>query len=78
MTDALIRAARSARWLGAEVVITGIRPSVAQALAELGADPGGIATRATLERGVTYARSMRQGARVAAQDPDGRARTGAR
>ncbi|WP_437767252.1 STAS domain-containing protein [Sorangium sp. So ce281] len=78
VTDALIRAARSARFLGAEVVLTGIRPSVAQALVELGADLGGIVTRATLERGVTYALSMRPGARVAAQDPDGRARSSAR
>ncbi|MGK3961490.1 PAS domain-containing protein [Sorangium sp. So ce1667] len=78
VTDALIRAARSARLLGAEVVLTGIRPSVAQALVELGADLGGIVTRATLERGVTYALSMRRGARVAAPDPDGRARSSAR
>ncbi|WP_437620230.1 PAS domain-containing protein [Sorangium sp. So ce1151] len=59
VTDALVRAARSARLLGAEVVITGIRPSVAQALVGLEADLGGIVTKGTLERGVAYALSRR-------------------
>ncbi|WP_437855183.1 PAS domain-containing protein [Sorangium sp. So ce363] len=72
VTDALIRAARSARLLGAEVVLTGIRPSVAQALVELGADLGGIVTRGTLERGVTYALSGREGARPPARTRSGR------
>ncbi|WP_437672304.1 PAS domain-containing protein [Sorangium sp. So ce131] len=59
VTDALIRAARSVRLLGAEIVITGVRPSVAQALVQLEADLGGIVTRGTLERGVAYALSSR-------------------
>lgn len=63
VTDALIRAARSVRLLGAEIVLSGIRPSVAQALVELGADLGGIATRGTLERAVAYALAARGGAR---------------
>ncbi|AUX46513.1 hypothetical protein SOCE26_080190 [Sorangium cellulosum] len=61
VTDALIRAARSVRLLGAEIVITGVRPSVAQALVQLEADLGGIVTRGTLERGVAYALSTRSG-----------------
>lgn len=59
VTDALIRAARSVRLLGAEIVITGVRPSVAQSLVQLEADLGGIVTLGTLERGVAYALSRR-------------------
>ncbi|WP_437502202.1 PAS domain-containing protein [Sorangium sp. So ce1099] len=66
VTDALVRAARSVRLLGAEVVITGIRPSVAQALVGLAADLGGIVTKGTLERGVAYALSRRAQQRGAA------------
>ncbi|KYF97752.1 hypothetical protein BE20_37510 [Sorangium cellulosum] len=57
--DALVRAARSVRLLGAEIVITGIRPSVAQALVGAATDLGGIVTKGTLERGVAYALSRR-------------------
>lgn len=53
--DALLRAARGVRLLGAEVVLTGIRPDVAQALVDLGADLQGIVTRNTLEAGIRYA-----------------------
>ncbi|XXX76385.1 PAS domain-containing protein [Sorangium sp. So ce134] len=62
VTEALLRTARSVRLLGAEVVLTGIRPSVAQALIELGADLGGIITQGTLEQGVAYALSAGRGA----------------
>ncbi|EYF03940.1 PAS domain S-box protein [Chondromyces apiculatus] len=55
VTEAILMAARSVRLLGAEVVLTGIRPSVAQSLVEGGADLGGIVTLGTLERGVAYA-----------------------
>lgn len=65
VTDALVRAARSVRLLGAEIVITGIRPSVAQALVQIDAELGGIVTRGTLERGVAYALSARGRAGVA-------------
>ncbi|XXX74520.1 PAS domain-containing protein [Sorangium sp. So ce134] len=57
--DALVRAARSVRLLGAEIVITGIRPSVAQALVGIATDLGGIVTKGTLERGVAYALARR-------------------
>lgn len=59
VTDALIRAARSVRLLGAEIVITGVRPSVARSLVQLEANLGGIVTLGTLERGVAYALSRR-------------------
>lgn len=61
--DALLRAARAVRLLGAEVVLTGIRPDVAQTLVALGTDLEGIATCGTLESGIAYA-NRRRSARV--------------
>lgn len=55
VANALIQAARAVRLLGAEVVLTGIRPEIAQTLIGLGADLSGIVTRGTLQSGVTYA-----------------------
>jgi PAS domain S-box-containing protein len=54
-TNALVSAARSAKLLGAEVVLTGIGPQVAHALVELGSDLGGIVTRGTFESGIAFA-----------------------
>ena len=61
IADALIRAARAVRLIGAEVVLTGIRPEVAQTLVAIGADLSGIATRGTLWSGITYAMTRRGG-----------------
>jgi PAS domain S-box-containing protein len=55
VAEALVGAARAARLVGAEVVLTGIQPAVAQAFVELGADLGTIATMSTLGEGVDYA-----------------------
>jgi rsbT co-antagonist protein RsbR len=55
VAEALLGAARAARLLGAEVVLTGIQPAVAQAVVELGVDLGTIATMSTLGEGVRYA-----------------------
>jgi rsbT co-antagonist protein RsbR len=52
---ALLRAAQAARLLGAQVVLTGIRPEVAQTLVGLGVDFGSVVTRSTLQRGIAYA-----------------------
>jgi anti-anti-sigma factor len=57
VADALLRAARAVKLLGAEVVLTGISPEIAQTLVGLGADLSGIATRSTLQDGI--ARAMR-------------------
>jgi len=59
VAHALLRAARAVRLLGAEVVLTGIRAEVAQALIGLGVDLGNIVTRSTLQSGVAFA--MRRG-----------------
>ncbi len=55
VASALIQAAQAVRLLGARVVITGIRPDVAQTLVHLGADLSGIVTRGTLQAGIEYA-----------------------
>ena len=59
VTDCLLRAARAVRLLGAEVVITGIQPAVAQALVGLGVDLGALVTRGTLESGISWAMNRR-------------------
>jgi PAS domain S-box-containing protein len=53
--NALLRAAQAVRLLGARVVLTGIRPEIAQTLVGLGLDMGAITTRATLQSGIAFA-----------------------
>jgi rsbT co-antagonist protein RsbR len=57
VADALIRAAQAVKLLGAQVVLTGIRPEVAQTLVGLGTDLRGIITRSSLQSGIAYATS---------------------
>ncbi len=57
VANALIRAAQAVKLLGAQVVLTGIRPEVAQTLVGLGTDLGGIVTRSSLQSGIAYATS---------------------
>jgi anti-anti-sigma factor len=61
VAGAIVRASRAVRLLGAEVVLTGIRPEVARTLAGMGADLGGIITRGTLQSGIGYAMSRARG-----------------
>lgn len=60
VANGLIRAARAARLLGAEVVLTGIRPEVARTLVGLGADLGDIVTRGKLQSGIAFALNRSQ------------------
>lgn len=53
--NALIQAAQAVALLGAEVVLTGIRPEMARALVDLGTDLSGLVTRSTLQSGIKYA-----------------------
>ncbi|WP_437729753.1 PAS domain-containing protein [Sorangium sp. So ce1335] len=55
VADALTRTARAAQMLGTRVVVTGIRPEVARALVELGADLSGITTLGSLQSGIAHA-----------------------
>ncbi|MFT3773076.1 MAG: STAS domain-containing protein [Minicystis sp.] len=66
----LVKAIKTVRLLGCEALISGIRPSVADTLVELGADFGGIATRKNLWEGLRYFIDERPeaDARVAAPD----------
>ena len=55
VAGALVTAARAARLVGAEVVLTGISPTVARTLVSLGTDLSGIKTLATLASGIAFA-----------------------
>ena len=61
VANALMRAAQAVKLLGAQVILTGIRPEVAQTLVGLGVDLNGIVTQATLQSGIAFA--MRQAER---------------
>lgn len=60
VANGLIQAAHAVKLLGAEVVLTGTSPSLAQALVGIGVDLGGLTARGTLQDGIAYA--MRKGA----------------
>lgn len=55
VANALLRAAQAVKLLGARVILTGIRPEVAQTLVGLGVDLSGIMTRGTLQAGIAEA-----------------------
>ena len=55
VANALVQASQAVGLLGAQVVLTGIRPEVAQTLVGLGVDLRGIITRSTLRDGINYA-----------------------
>jgi anti-anti-sigma regulatory factor len=59
VANALVAAAQAVRLLGAQVILTGIRPEVAQTLVGLGVDLAGLVTRATLQDGIAYAMGQR-------------------
>lgn len=59
MADALIRASRAVRLLGANVILSGIQPAFARTLIELGVDVGGLVTQATLAGGIRAAMGRR-------------------
>ncbi|HEY0739085.1 MAG TPA: STAS domain-containing protein [Herpetosiphonaceae bacterium] len=55
VANALIQSAQAVKLLGAEAVLTGIRPEVAQTLVQLGVSLQGVVTRGTLQDGIAYA-----------------------
>lgn len=59
VAGALVRAAQAVELLGAQVLLTGIRPEVAQTLVGIGVNLGSIITRSTLQDGITYALAQR-------------------
>jgi rsbT co-antagonist protein RsbR len=54
----LLRVAQAARLLGAQVVLAGIRPEVAQSIVGLGVDLAGLKTTATLQDGIALAAKL--------------------
>lgn len=60
VANALMRAAQAVKLLGAQVILTGIRPEVAQTLVGLGVDLNGIVTQASLQSGIAFAMSQVQ------------------
>ncbi len=57
---ALLRTARAAQLLGAEVVLTGISAEIAQTLVQIGADLGNIIAQNSLQQGIAYAMNRRK------------------
>jgi anti-anti-sigma regulatory factor len=62
VADALVRTAQALRLLGAQAVITGIRPEMAQAIVELSVELGSVVTKGTLQSGISYALQISGGA----------------
>ncbi|GAB4109174.1 MAG: hypothetical protein OHK0022_61650 [Roseiflexaceae bacterium] len=54
VAQGLIQVVEAARLLGAEVVLVGIRPEIAQAIVGLGLDLSTVVTRSTLQGGIAY------------------------
>lgn len=59
VAHALLQTSQAVRLLGARLVLTGIRPEVAQALVGLGVELGSIVTYSTLQRGLADTASLR-------------------
>ncbi len=55
VANTLIQAAQAVNLLGARIILTGIRPEVAQTLVTLGVNLGSIVTRSSLQSGIAYA-----------------------
>ena len=55
VANTFIQSARAVQLLGARVMLTGIRPEVAQTLVQLGVDLQGMLTRGSLQSGIAYA-----------------------
>lgn len=54
VANAMIQTEQAIRLLGARVILTGIRPEVAQALVGLGIDLGTLESHSTLQTGIAY------------------------
>jgi anti-anti-sigma regulatory factor len=55
VANALIHASQAVKLLGAQVVLTGIRPEVAQTIVGLGVELSGVVTLSSLQSGIAYA-----------------------
>jgi rsbT co-antagonist protein RsbR len=66
VADALVKASQAVKLLGAEAVLTGIRPEVARTLVAMGADLNKIVTHGNLQTGIAYALRRVQGRLIGA------------
>ncbi len=64
VAGALMRVAQAARLLGAQVVITGIGPEVAQTLMHIGAELTSMIAKPNLQEGIAFALHQRKGDRA--------------
>lgn len=71
----LLKTITAARLMGAECIISGIRPAIAQTIVHLGVDLGGVTTKASLADALRLA-FQRTGRSVVRVAPNGGARTG--
>lgn len=55
IANTFVRAAQAVQLLGTQIIITGIRPEVAQTMVQLGVDLQGIITYSTLQAGIAHA-----------------------
>ncbi|NOK59040.1 MAG: hypothetical protein GFH27_549349n35 [Chloroflexi bacterium AL-W] len=55
IANTIIRAAQAVKLLGAQVMMTGIQPQIAQTLVQLGIELNNILTRGTLQDGIAFA-----------------------
>jgi rsbT co-antagonist protein RsbR len=62
VASALLQVTRAVGLLGADVVLTGMKPAMAQAVITMGVDLAGIVTKATLKDGVSYSLRRRNAA----------------
>ncbi|MFC4463393.1 STAS domain-containing protein [Streptomyces xiangluensis] len=66
----LMRTVAAARLMGAECIVSGIRPPIAQTIVHLGIDLGSVKTRASLSDALAYA-LRQQGAHIVSHEADG-------
>ncbi|WP_229899178.1 STAS domain-containing protein, partial [Streptomyces capoamus] len=69
----LMKTVAAARLMGAECIVSGIRPAIAQTIVQLGIDLGTVLTRASLSDALAYALS-KQGIEVSRTDAGASAR----
>lgn len=60
VAQGMLQVVQAARLLGAEVILVGIRPEVAEALVGLGVELHRVATRSTLQSGIDYVQEQDQ------------------
>ena len=63
----LLRTAAAVRLMGAECVISGISPRIAQTMVQLGVDVGEVVTSGSIQNALTYA-FRKVGVRIAAEE----------